>query len=260
MRNLRKYGRAPFSVAVIHGGPGAPGEMAPVARELASGWGVLEPLQTAASIEGQMEELKTVLRKNADAPVTLIGYSWGAWLSFILVANYPAIAKKLILIGSGAFEEKYAARIQEARLGRLSEEERIEFNSMMKMLEAPAAEGKGAAFARLGALASKADAYDPIVYESEVTDYQADIFESVWAEAVELRRSGKLLEIGKHIKCPVVAIHGDYDPHPAEGIRKPLCAVLKNFRFILLENCGHTPWIERRARDKFHRILKEELH
>ncbi|MGA3094252.1 MAG: alpha/beta hydrolase, partial [Dehalococcoidales bacterium] len=35
MMNLRKHGNAPFGVAVIHGGPGAPGEMAPVAKEMA---------------------------------------------------------------------------------------------------------------------------------------------------------------------------------------------------------------------------------
>jgi len=63
MKNLRKYGNSPFSIAVIHGGPGAPGEMAPVARELSSGWGILEPLQTAASLEGQVEELYDVLQK-----------------------------------------------------------------------------------------------------------------------------------------------------------------------------------------------------
>jgi hypothetical protein len=33
MNNLRKYGIGPFSVAVIHGGPGASGSMAPVAKE-----------------------------------------------------------------------------------------------------------------------------------------------------------------------------------------------------------------------------------
>ena len=33
MKNLRKYGKPPFNVAVIHGGPGVPGEMAPVARD-----------------------------------------------------------------------------------------------------------------------------------------------------------------------------------------------------------------------------------
>ena len=81
----------------------------------------------------------------------------------------------------------------------------------------------------------------------------------MWKDAAELRSSGKLLELGKQIECPVVAIHGDYDPHPTEGVWKPLSAVLNSFRFILLENCGHMPWIERQARDKFYKILKEEL-
>jgi pimeloyl-ACP methyl ester carboxylesterase len=76
---------------------------------------------------------------------------------------------------------------------------------------------------------------------------------------MELRRNGTLVALGKQIQCPVVAIHGDYDPHPPEGIKKPLSAVLKNFRFILLKNCGHLPWIEKEAKDKFYGILKEEL-
>ncbi len=50
MENLRKYGNPPFIAALIHGGPGSPGEMAPVARELSTGRGILEPLQTAATL------------------------------------------------------------------------------------------------------------------------------------------------------------------------------------------------------------------
>lgn len=260
MNNLRKHGKAPFAIVVVHGGPGAGGEMAPVARELASDWGVLEPIQTAASLEGQIEELRTVLEKNADLPVTLIGFSWGAWLSFIFASYYPAFAKKLILIGSGPYEEKYAAEIQEIRLERLSEEEGTEVKALIEVLDRPSAEDKSSALARFGALFSKADAYDPIMYESQTIDFRADIFEGVWKDAVELRRSGKLLQLGKHIECPVVAIHGDYDPHPAEGVRKPLSAVLKGFRFILLKQCGHMPWIEREAREDFFQVLKDELH
>jgi len=81
----------------------------------------------------------------------------------------------------------------------------------------------------------------------------------VWPDAAELRRSGELLRLGKHIKCPVVAIHGDYDPHPAEGVQKLLSAILQIFRFILLKDCGHRPWIEREAKDEFYGILKKEL-
>jgi len=58
---------------------------------------------------------------------------------------------------------------------------------------------------------------------------------------VELRKSGKLLKLGKQIKYPVIAIHGDYDPHPAEGVLIPLSSILKYFRFLLLKHCGHKP-------------------
>jgi pimeloyl-ACP methyl ester carboxylesterase len=232
--------------------------MAPVANELASSWGILEPLQTAMSLEGQIEELKAVLEKNANLPVILIGFSWGAWLSFIFAANYPALVKKLILVSGGPFEEKYAAKIQETRLSRLSDEDRTEVKSLMEALDNPAVKDKDAAFAQFGALFSKADAYDPMPCESQVKEYRFDIFQSVWKDAAELRRSGKLLRLGENIKCPVVAIHGDYDPHPADGIEKSLSAILKDFYFFLLKNCGHTPWIERQARDSFFRILNNK--
>jgi pimeloyl-ACP methyl ester carboxylesterase len=77
------------------------------------------------------------------------------------------------------------------------------------------------------------------------------IFKSVWEDAHELRRSGKLLKLGKKVTCPVVAIHGDFDPHPFEGVKEPLSGVVKDFRFILLDKCGHKPWIEREAKERF---------
>jgi pimeloyl-ACP methyl ester carboxylesterase len=260
MVNFRTYGKPPFSIAVIHGGPGAAGEMAPVARELASNFGVLEPLQTETSVEGQVQELRGVLEKKADFPTSLIGFSWGAWLSFLVAARYPTLVKKLILIASGPFEEKYAAGIERTRLSRLSEEERTEVESLFEILDDPTAQDKDQAFARFGALFSKADAFDPIESESEVVRYEPNIFRAVWPEAAELRKSGELLRLAENVRCPVVAIHGDYDPHPADGVQTPLSAILPNFRFVLLSNCGHKPWIERQARDRFYEILKEELH
>jgi len=260
MKNVRKYGREPFNVAVIHGGPGAAGEMAPVARELSSYRGVLEPLQTESSLVGQVQELKIVLEEKGSLPVTLIGFSWGAWLGFIFAARFPAFVNKLILIGSGSFDEKYNSNMEKTRFSRLSKEERYEIESIYEILDDLKVKDKSKAFARFGELFSKADTYDPILIESEELDFRFDIFQKVWKEADKLRRNRKLLELGKQIQCPVVAIHGDYDPHPAKGVEKPLSAVLKNFRFILLEKCGHKPWIERQARNQFYRILKEELN
>lgn len=259
MKNLRKYGHEPFPVAVIHGGPGAPGEMAPVARELSSVMGVLEPLQTATTLEGQIRELKAVLKESAALPVTLIGFSWGALLSFIFTARHPSFVRKLILVGSASYEEKYAVNIMQTRLSRLSEEEREQAFSLMRTLNDPSVTDKNTPLARLGELLSRADSYDPLPHDDEILECRYDVFQGVWEQASELRSSGKLLELGKSIRCPVVAVHGDYDPHPSAGVVESLSRVLKDFRFILLEKCGHRPWLERSARDRFYNILKQEL-
>ena len=89
-------------------------------------------------------------------------------------------------------------------------------------------------------------------------DLRGDVYQGVWQEADEMRRSGELLALARRIRCPVVAIHGDYDPSPAEGVQEPLAAALEEFRFVLLARCGHTPWRERQARDEFYRVLKRE--
>jgi len=259
MENLRKYGNPPFTVAVIHGGPGAPGEMASVARELYAIRGVLEPLQTKTTLESQVMELKAILEKHGTLPVTLIGFSWGAMLSFIFTARYPRFVKKLILIGSGPYEEKYAEKIIKTRISRLGEKDWENFLALNEALNDPSAKNRDKALCSFGKLMSKADAYDPIPYEEELLECSYDIFKGVWEEASELRIRGKLLQMGNKIKCPVVAIHGDYDPHPFEGVKEPLSRVLKDFRFILLEKCGHKPWVERQAKARFYDLLKDEI-
>lgn len=224
--------------------------------------GVLEPLQTAESVAGQVEELTTVLEENGNLPITLIGYSWGAWLSIIAAANHPSFAKKLILVSSGPFKEEFVPRLQETRLSRLSEGERAEFQSAINLLDNPASGDKSTALARLGELTAKTDEYDPMPHETNETDLvgaPGDIFHNVWKKAAELRKSGKLMDFVRQVRCPVVAIHGDYDPHPAEGVQEPLSAALKDFRFHLLEHCGHTPWLERQAREAFYKIVNDEL-
>lgn len=259
MNNLRTYGSAPFRVALIHGGPGAPGGMAPVARALSTDRGVLEPLQTADSLKGQVQELRSVITINGDPPLTLVGFSWGAMLAFILTARYPSLVRKLILVGSGVYQDEYAKQIKATRLKRLSDEERRRAHNLMDALEDPHIEDKNTPFAQLGKLITKADAYNPSTLDTEELEVQYHINQSVWRDAAALRKSGELLKLGERIRCPVVAIHGDFDPHPSQGVREPLSSVLGDFRFILLERCGHIPWIEREAKETFYEVLRVEL-
>lgn len=260
VENLRSYGRPPYRVAVIHGGPGAPGCMAPVARELADAWGVLEPLQTADTLAGQVAELRAVLAGAGEMPLVLIGSSWGAMLAVVLAAHHPECARRLLLVGCGAFTERHAAAVQATRWSRLNAAERREWTALADAAFGdPGRPEADAAFARLGALATRADACDLLTTDTGALAHQARIYASVWPEMAELRRRGGLLELARSVRCPVTAIHGDCDSHPADGVAEPLAAVLPGFRLVLLERCGHLPWLERHARDAFYRTLRAEL-
>ncbi len=179
-------------------------------------------------------------------------------------------------------------KIMETRLSRLSGAEGEEAKCILAALEdrnddvdREKEQEKKEALARMGELFRRTDAFDPIECRSNefefdliaddsgslepgcdgpIVECDPDIYQAVWREASLLRQTGELLDLCKKVRCPVIAIHGDFDPHPSEGVREPLQAVLKSFRFILLENCGHKPWIEKMAKGKFYSILREVLN
>jgi len=258
--NLKKYGSPPYKFAVIHGGPGAPGYMAPVAKELSKQSGIIEPLQTKDSIDGQVEELYLILNEHAQLPVNLIGHSWGGFLSMIFYDRYPDIVEKLILISSGPFEEKYVEKIKEARSSRLSKKEIEHTRKIEQQLYEKDQPKKTELLEKLGNLSSRSDSYDAIPSKSYVIEYQPEVHNKVWGEAKKMRTEGKFIEMIKKIKCPVIAIHGDYDPHPFVGVKEPFSKYVENFRFYLLKKCGHYPWMEKYAKDKFYEILRGNLY
>ena len=256
---FRRYGSNPFRVVVVHGGPGAAGGMRPVAERLCHRFGVLEPLQTQMSVDGQIAELASVVETAADAPVVLIGHSWGAWLAWLTAARHAGLVRKLVLVGSGGFRPGDGEAAHETRMERLSREERRELAALLPDLNAADEDVARSAFARFGELFTAADAYDPMPHAEVEVDLRPDIYSSVWPQADELRASGGLLEAGRSIGCPVVAFHGDHDAHPLDGVREPLENVLHEFRFIVLSRCGHEPWFERHARETFFRLLIAEI-
>jgi pimeloyl-ACP methyl ester carboxylesterase len=257
--SIRKYGNPPFGVAVLHGGPGAPGYMAPVARELANNRGVIEPIQTRDSLEGQLEELKTQLTAHADLPVTLIGSSWGAVLALFLAAREPKLVGKLILIGCAVFDATNSARVEAQRLERMSAAKRSRYEEIAVVLASAEAEPPEALLKEWGEIIHDCDVCDPLTRDLGVMEIQFELHKRVWSDFVAQRDKPGFLDSEFHkITAPAVVIHGEYDPHPIEGIRPFLERCLQSVRFHILPQCGHYPWIERQAREGFFDILKRE--
>jgi len=257
MNTVLKYGNPPHRIGLVHGGPGAAGEMRPVALELSQEFGVLELLQSAPSVKGQIRELHDQLTTAADNPVILVGYSWGAWLALLYAGEHSDTAHKLVLVGTSPFTPGTSADIMQTRLSRLNRAGRREVRQLSREIKSGNSENES--FRRFGELMTIADSYSYQPPDDFEITVDLKIYQSVWREAAALRDSGELLESVMNIKCPVVAIHGEKDPHPIEGVEQPLSDRLPEFRMIRLERCGHTPWNEKYARTTFFEVLKNEL-
>jgi pimeloyl-ACP methyl ester carboxylesterase len=257
---VRLHGEPPYRAVLVHGGPGGAGEMSPLARRLGPRLPVVEAMQTKLSIDALVEELRDQIAVHAVTPAILVGHSWGAWLCLLFAARYPEMIERLVLISSGVLEDRYTEDLRTTQSARLTDAERTEMARLQRLLDDPDVPEKGALFSRYGRLFVKTENYDA---ELEVWDsFETDpaIFNYVWPEAAAMRSNGELLRQASRVTCPVLAVHGDYDPSPAEGVREPLVRVLTApFEFIVLEKCGHTPWLERHARAELCEILKANL-
>ncbi len=257
-KKYRLHGSPPYKAVLVHGGPGAAGELEYLSKILSKKINVIEPFQRADSITGQIEELVDTIKKTADPPITILGFSWGAWLSWLTASSYPELFSKVILVSSPPFEERASLSIMGRRMSRLSLEERKEVKRIKSVLFSENMEHD--LFRRFAYLMEKADSFDRIEnLERPVLELDPAINSKVWKEAVSLRRSGKLLMSGKSITGSVTIIHGDQDPHPFEGVKVPINTIIPNPTIHLLRNCGHRPWTEKHARDEFLQILDLEL-
>lgn len=250
-KNNHRYGNDDIDVVLVHGGPGAAGELAPLATLLATlGYGVLEPWQTATTVEGQIAELHTTL-KALTTPIYLMGWSWGAWLALLVAARYPDHIRRLVLIGSGPFEAQYAKSIQPTRRARLSVEDNAALPQLLAAMDDPAH------LSQVLEIFDKCDTFNRDASPQPQVEFNQKIHENVWAEAARLRQEGALVDALERLRCRVTAIHGDHDPHPADGVRVPLEHARPDAAFHLFEQCGHKPWQEVHAKKGFLTLLQE---
>jgi len=243
--------------------------MAPVARYLSDKVGVIEPFQRAYSVEEQVQEVVDILEGRQDrtdttiplditVPTTLIGHSWGAWMAWLVAAHHPEMVGRLILVSSGPFEDRFASTIMGTRLERMDQEQKEGFWTCINAMNDREGGDPHPHMVELGGIMLLADSYELADTDTEALRYDPRQLDEVWAQASLLRTSGDLLDMASSIECPVVAIHGDHDPHPWEGVAL-LEEHLDDFTFHLLKDCGHYPWLERAGREPFFDILRKVL-
>src|SRR5882672_2712922 len=122
--HVREYGNSGPRVVLLHGGPGAPGYMAPVARELADSFRVLEPFQRGSggeplSVARHVADLRELISLKGGERPLIVGHSWGAMLALAHAAAHPDAAGANVLIGCGTFDQTARVRMAAIREERM---------------------------------------------------------------------------------------------------------------------------------------------
>lgn len=251
---VREYGIGTAVVIALHGGPGAAGDVAPLARELGTRWHVLEPFQRGSGVRPltvatHVHDLDDLIRERAGAhrPV-LVGHSWGAMLALAYAAEHPETAAALVLIGCGTFslaaraefEARLDARLTPADRARIAEIDEGDPNRRL---------------AALGRLLKRIYGHDVEEIADDVAVADTRAHEETWADMIRLQRDGTYPAAFAAIRAPVLMLHGDADPHPGRLTREDLRRCLPQLEYRELPRCGHYPWLEREARQEFFETL-----
>jgi len=256
MEQFRAYGTKPYTLVLLDGGPGLFGEVRPLAERLGKNYGILMPLQHEKRISQQVKKLDKIIEQHTHSPLILIGWSSGALLALHYASNTQKNLEKIVLISTPPLEEKYAKNIIKKREKRMSEKQLKIFQDLSKKLNTPNIEEKDDILKKIGEILTQIDNKNPTpTTNSEITiDYE--VYKSLWEEMEILRRKNTLIEDLKNISCPVICIHGSYDPHPINGFDSQMRLHLQDYTLITLENCGHEPWIEKEKKDQFYTTLQ----
>ncbi len=252
---VRRHGATGPEVVVLHGGPGAPGAGAGLARALAPHARVLEPWQRRAGAAPlTVAQHVADLREVAPAGATLVGHSWGAMLALSYAVEHGDRLASVVLVGCGTYDEAtraiYRRRIDERR----GPEGRARLDDLRRRLAAAAGpSSKDALLAEIGDLADRVMAHDPVPdpVSPDAPPPDARGHDETWNDV--LRRQAEGLEPAAFaaIHAPVLMLHGDDDPHPGPETRDLLRRYIPTLEYVGFPRCGHTPWAERHARDPF---------
>lgn len=241
-------------MTLLHGGPGAPGHMAPVARRLQDEFRVMElferrsgpvPLSVALHVHDVEAAVADVV---GDERCAVIGFSSGVVTALSFAACNPGRVGAVVVIGSCTFsiaareelKRRLTRRMDRAALERLGELERLTDPEVR--------------IAEQARLVTPFYLVDPIGAPEEVwLDGRGHM--ETWRDMLRLQEEGLHPEEFQTIRAPVLMLHGSEDPHPGELIRDSLAAVIPQIEYVELERCGHYPWLERPAHEEFFRIL-----
>jgi proline iminopeptidase len=242
-------------VLVLHGGPGASHDyLLPQMLRLAEGRELVfydqrgggrsraEP-SLPTTWQAHVDDLARVATELRVDPLVVVGYSWGGLLAMLHAVEAAA--------GRSAVGPDMMLLIDPAPVAR---RDRLEFEAEFARRQAsPAIQTRRDELVASGLRERDPETYRQRAFELSVAGYFAD--PSLARDLTPFRVIGRVQQavwqsLGDYdlvphlsaVRCPALVIHGRQDPIPlasSEACARALCA-----RLVVLDRCGHVPYVE----------------
>lgn len=245
-------------ILVLHGGPGAHHDyLLPHFLDLADRYDVVFYDQRGGgrsrsddpapiTWETHVRDLALVADELVGAPPVIVGYSWGALLAMLYAIECAA--------GRHAPAPDRLALVDPAPVARVF---RAQFEAeFARRARGPAIHAMRARLDESGLRDRDPAAYRQRGFEISVAAYFADPERA--ADLTPFRVTGRVQtqvweSLGdfdieqalRTVHTPALIVHGRQDPIPLES--SATAANAMNARLIVLDDCGHVPYVERRA-------------
>jgi pimeloyl-ACP methyl ester carboxylesterase len=173
-------------------------------------------------------------------------------LALAYAAAHPTTLSALVLIGCGTFSQAARSEFERRRAAQLTADYQLAIAHIKETETDPNR--------RHGALArvwTRVYGYD--VDDREVDLLVVDTFahSQTWSDMVRLLNEGVYPTAFAAITCPVLMLHGQADPHPGDITRDDLRLHIPQLEYREFPRCGHSPWLEREAKDEFFERLND---
>ncbi len=257
----RRYGESGPGLFVLHGGPAAAGELAPLARKLADDFRITEPWQRGSgdeplTVARHVEDLQALIEHDTsgEPPPALLGHSWGALLALCHAARHPEWTGPVICVGCGTFDSLARSRLQAILSDRM--------DAALRARLAVPLEDARARFVRDVRLTRPLYDHAPVddgLGDIDLEAFDLAAFDETWSDWQRLVANGVYPAAFAAITSAVVILHGADDPHPGRLIRDGLARHIGQLTYVELPRCGHSPWRERFARESFFDHVRRTL-
>lgn len=215
---------------------GALAEARTLVIPLAPGFGRAPRIEWVAGVRDLACVYARLIRARGLAPVDVLGFSFGGWLAAEMLANDPALFRKLVLVAPLGIRPEQGDILDAFELTHLAQLEAT--------VRDPATTPEFAALYGGAPSPEQLEAFD---------DARAESARLAWQPYMHNPSLPHLLE-GLGARVPTLIVRGDDDrvvPHSAMvGYQRALGAA----EIATLPNCGHRPEIE--SRDRFVALVQ----